>query len=108
MIKKKLILTSIIFLAILSCSAETSTPAKVIQPDNQIDLQQSSNQALDTTQNDNTMNSKIIKNEDKKSTLASDSIINNTKSIQKIVVKGKELYLVGVNNGKLLVFEKTK
>ena len=83
MIKKKLILTSIIFLAILSCSAETSTPAKVIQPDNQIDLQQSSNQALDTTQNDNTMNSKIIKNEDKKSTPASDSIINNTKSIQK-------------------------
>ena len=68
MFKKKLILTSIIFLAILSCSAETSTPAKVIQPDNQIDLQQSSNQSLDTTQNDNTMNSKIIKNEDKKST----------------------------------------
>ena len=32
----------------------------------------------------------------------------NTKSIEKIVVKGKELYLVGVNNGKLLVFEKTQ
>ena len=83
MFKKKIILTSIIFLATLSCSSETSTPAKIIQPDNQIDLQQSSNQALDTTQNDNTKNTKIIKNEDKKSTPASDSIINNTKSIQK-------------------------
>ena len=83
MFKKKLILTSIIFLATLSCSSETTTPAKIIQPDNQIDLQQSSNQALDTTQNDNTKNTKIIKNEDKKSTPASDSIINNTKSIQK-------------------------
>ena len=83
MFKKKIILTSIIFLATLSCSSETTTPAKIIQPDNQIDLQQSSNQALDTTQNDNTKNTKIIKNEDKKSTPASDSIINNTKSIQK-------------------------
>ncbi len=83
MFKKKIILTFIIFLATLSCSSETTTPAKIIQPDNQIDLHQSSNQALDTTQNDNTQNAKIIKNEDKKSTPASDSIINNTKSIQK-------------------------
>jgi hypothetical protein len=30
----------------------------------------------------------------------------NTKSIEKIIVKGKELYLVGVNNGPMLIFEK--
>ena len=56
MFKKKLILTSIIFLATLSCSAETSPPAKIIQSDNQIDLKQPSTQISDTTQNDNTKN----------------------------------------------------
>ena len=33
---------------------------------------------------------------------------DNCKSIEKITVKGKELYLVGVNNGNMMVFEKTK
>ena len=91
MFKKKIILTSIIFLATLSCSSETTTPAKIIQPDNQIDLQQSSNQALDTTQNDNTKNAKIIKNEDKKSTPASDSIINENITLDELNICIKQL-----------------